>query len=750
MPPKGNARRNQATERQAPRQQEVRDDMYGDYDNGGGMDFENDNRDERPKEQTKPPPDQEKGIKEDEDLMNEMFTKTITAMNPNVSKALVRYQFRDSCFKPDPSAMDHLAVHFSMDGECLHVDSDEWKEQHMMTGGADMSRTALQVGESELKKDVPAQGGKVKTLKNQFNFTERACVTFTNPLRNREILTEPPPTAEMAGAVTQWDIFDTYLDDVNKQIIMKDIKDGKRHEGADLEEEEKKQIVVVKTTEEVFQGPKMAKALKIMERLVGQNDESAIFYDYKFWEHLNSPDTALVNSCSFLPLWRFSFDKVKQPRKTVTSVCWNRVYHDLFAVGYGTYEFQHASKQGPGLICCYSLKNTSFPEYSLTTQSGVICLDFHPTIPSLLVAGLYDGTVCVFDVKNKAAEPIFSSTDPKTKHTDPVWQVCWQQRSAAQVEKEQANAVDPIVPGQIEEKKGPLNFFSVSSDGRFTNWIVNKNDLINEEVIQLKLMPRKDADGESAKEQDDQNLVPLACGCCFDFNPSIDMIVIGTEEGAIQTYNTEYNSTFVMAYEGHHMAVYAVRWNHFNPGVFISCSADWTVKVWEYKSRLAVMTFDLNSSCGDVCWAPFKSTVFACVTADGWVRLFDLAVNKHEPIGEYISQVSSKNAKATGVKLTHLAFNPKEYVVAVGDERGIVTCLKLAQNLRKLSAKTLEEIDPLVEMKALNDLLIIQDERGHIITPVPIQPKLKMKPKKEEVKVEVKAKKKGEEEEGGD
>lgn len=30
------------------------------------------------------------------------------------------------------------------------------------------------------------------------------------------------------------------------------------------------------------------------------------------------------------------------------------------------------------------------------------------------------------------------------------------------------------------------------------------------------------------------------------------------------------------------MAVYAVRWNYYHPDIFISCSADWTIKIWDH------------------------------------------------------------------------------------------------------------------------------------------------------------------------
>lgn len=40
-------------------------------------------------------------------------------------------------------------------------------------------------------------------------------------------------------------------------------------------------------------------------------------------------------------------------------------------------------------------------------------------------------------------------------------------------------------------------------------------------------------------------------------------------------------------FQAHHMAVYAVKWNHFHPKTFISCSADWTVKVWDHTYKYA-------------------------------------------------------------------------------------------------------------------------------------------------------------------
>lgn len=160
----------------------------------------------------------------------------------------------------------------------------------------------------------------------------------------------------------------------------------------------------------------MSRCLKIMERMIVQNAEYPFFHDYKYYkDDTNDPESDSFGSV--LPLWRFTSDKAR--KKAVTAICWNPRYTDMFAVAYGTYEFQ---SQTSGLICCFTIKNPNWPEFMFTTESGVMCIDFHPTCPALIAAGCYDGTVMVFDIrygpKNK---PIYQSTVRTCKHTDPVW-----------------------------------------------------------------------------------------------------------------------------------------------------------------------------------------------------------------------------------------------------------------------------------------------------------------------------------------
>jgi len=402
---------------------------------------------------------------------------------------------------------------------------------------------------------------------------------------------------------------------------------------------------------------------------VNQNSYDDIAQDFKYWE--DQSDQFREGEGTLLPLWKFYNERAK--RRHVTAIAWNPEYLDLFAVGYGSFDFV---KQMSGLICCYSLKNPSHPEYTFTTDSGVMCLDFHPQHSSLLAVGLYDGTVMVYEVRNKINRPIRQSTVKNGKHTDPVWQVSWQE----------------------EDLSKSLNFFSVSSDGRVTLWTMSKSELVYQDVMELKLV----SNAADRDPDDDTTLGSLAGGCCFNFNKTSDhLFVVGTEEGNIHKCSKAYNSQYLETYFGHHMAVYTVCWNFHHPRVFLSASADWTVKLWDHNNPKAVMSFDLNNAVGDVAWCPSSSTTFAAVTSDGKVHVYDLNENKHEPMCE--QKIVRK------AKLTKISFNPKHPIILVGDDRGCVTSLKLSPNLRKGDAD-IAKLDKIMEVALKGDTQAGEEE----------------------------------------
>lgn len=599
-----------------------------------------------------------------EHVLDEEITRTLTGENPNKPKNVCRFSYKDRCFKPDPQGQgDNIAIHFSLEGSIMHVDSEECKRRKDRAGKLceDNSPGGMVTVDNEATSATSGSSSVFSIsnciedhTKNQFNFSERASQTFNNPLKSRGVNTEPPPITQYEDDVNQWRVYDSYKSDfILNQSIDKQ-EGGVRNISFD---DKLASIVLSKDAPsaaktEIIHCKSMENALRTVERIINQNAEDEIYNDFKYFE--DKADEFRNGEGTLLPLWRFSTERSN--RKQVTSLSWNLRYKTMFAVGYGSYDFL---RQGTGMVCCFSLKNTSSPELVLSTESGVMCLDFHPQHPSLLAVGCYDGTVLVYDISNRTKRPIYSSSLRSGKHSDPVWQVCWHDCGGPSKE---------------------LDFYSISTDGKVANWTMSKSELKMEPFMHLKLI-------NTLKEgSDDQALSVLAGGCTFDFNKKLeDLFLVGTEEGSIHECSKAYRGQYIQTYVGHHMGIHRVRWNPFHADIFISCSSDWTVKVWDHKSSNCILNFDLGSAVGDVCWSPYSSTVFAAITTDGKVHVFDLSKNKREPL---CAQKVVKRAR-----LTNAAFNAKEFVLIVGDDRGGVHSLKLSPNLRKLISSDEDKVE---------------------------------------------------------
>jgi dynein intermediate chain 1 len=258
----------------------------------------------------------------------------------------------------------------------------------------------------------------------------------------------------------------------------------------------------------------------------------------------------------------------------------------------------------------------------------------------------------VFDIRLKSNnKPIYQSTVRTNKHTDPVWQVRW----------------------QPEEAGKTLNFYSISSDGRVTNWQLMKNKLEAEEVIKLKLVVDQDKELQDNKKE--AFTYGLAGGMCFDFNPYHDSeFLVGTEEGKIHLCSKAFSGQYLETYEGHYLAVYAVKWNTFDPKVFLSCSADWTIKMWMVDMTRPIVRYDLRCPVGDIQWAPYSSTVFAAVTSEGQLKVYDLNQEKHRELCNFTAIGGKQPA-------LHVSFNKHDPIILVGDERSGVNSFKLSNIL---------------------------------------------------------------------
>ena len=118
---------------------------------------------------------------------------------------------------------------------------------------------------------------------------------------------------------------------------------------------------------------------------------------------------------------------------------WNSHQQDLLAVSYGDTRATSYKKmqERRGLILFWSLKNPTYPARSIATKSDVTCLNFSQQHPNMIAAGMLDGHVGVWDLRQASDAPVLQSgmshsAQGDRKHTDAVTEVMWTRDRSAQ------------------------------------------------------------------------------------------------------------------------------------------------------------------------------------------------------------------------------------------------------------------------------------------------------------------------------
>ena len=393
-------------------------------------------------------------------------------------------------------------------------------------------------------------------------------------------------------------------------------------------------------------------ALRVVERVAAQNS----YHE----EHLAYRNIMQAGDKTELKrLW--GFECAASAGRNVSCVEWNPENPDMLAVGYGEFDF---SRQGDGMLLFWSLKNPTYPDKIIATKCGVTSIAFSRAHPNLLAAGLYDGTVCIYDVrKTDQTKPMLASGHTSGKHSDPVWGLKWVDQGAER--------------GEV--------LVSISTDGRITQWNMKKG-LEHTVLMVLKRVTATAkhgaADGKdvAAAAGSEGIISRRASGLCFDFCPKdSNLYVAGTEDGHLHKCSCSYNEQHLDNYFGHAGPVYQLRWSPFCANTFISCSADWTIKLWDQEHSSPIFSFQSTTDyVSDICWSPTNSTIFAAVTGDGRVDVWDISANTLDPV----------QSVQTDRRLTTVKFAPDCAVLVTGNDAGAVEVYQLSGSLAESTGRT--------------------------------------------------------------
>mmetsp|Transcript_1059 Transcript_1059/g.1511 ORF Transcript_1059/g.1511 Transcript_1059/m.1511 type:complete len:210 (-) Transcript_1059:202-831(-) len=197
----------------------------------------------------------------------------------------------------------------------------------------------------------------------------------------------------------------------------------------------------------------------------------------------------------------------------------------------------------------------------------------------------------------------------------------------------------------------------------------------------------------TAVENHDAFISRLTSGMAFDFSKRDERVYISaTEDGWIHKCSTSYNEQFLESYQGHMGPVYRVRFSPFKPEMFLSASADWTIRMWHDGRQSSLLTFQSGShEVNDVQWCPTNSTVFGCVTNSGRLEIWDFSLSTVKPV----MHVRSRS------ELSCLLFSPTCPVVVCAGKDGKVRCYRI-HNVEREYDTLQEQQDRLEEVIKAN------------------------------------------------
>mmetsp|Transcript_14075 Transcript_14075/g.20165 ORF Transcript_14075/g.20165 Transcript_14075/m.20165 type:complete len:557 (+) Transcript_14075:460-2130(+) len=389
----------------------------------------------------------------------------------------------------------------------------------------------------------------------------------------------------------------------------------------------------------------------------------------------------------------------------VTSMDWNRSNEDILAVGYKLDTSSDENVLSRGMVLLWSLCNPNCPQNTMFVDSGVTCLAFSSDLPCMLSVGTENGNILLYDIyssqKSSILHPIADSADVYGSNHSAIWELKWiSKRSSGE--------------GQPSESKRTNHEYlvSVGSDGRVLEWSTEKGLSLSCTLMLFKHANRHP-----------KCICETTGALCIDFLPQLSnrpndedishhsssslspsTYLVGTEDGRIHRCSYTYMEQPLETYSGHSGPVYHIRFSPLLPDVFLTCSADWSVKVWRkiadatkvksqgtFLEEKSFRPLDLLDAINDVAWSYTSPTVFASVSEDGRLQLYDVSKSSSEPIQTLFSkgvdshiggQHESTFAENPTKKVTRrpaftcISFNRKSPILVVGDTIGNVFVYK--------------------------------------------------------------------------
>lgn len=444
-----------------------------------------------------------------------------------------------------------------------------------------------------------------------------------------------------------------------------------------------------------------------------------------------------------------------------TGVSWNSSGSSL-GVTYGRTDITGWCNS-PGAVCVWNVFGKGFkpdnPDYTLDHASCLMCLAYHPTIPSIVAAGSFNGEVLYWDLARGGDHPAIVSPIAEYTHTEPVTKLAWVRESSSSAE---------------------YLLCSTSSDGRVLFWdLANglKHPVIGGRVSRAGGDSKSSRSGGVYPGTYGVTAVAFSGGIAANMRPQ--WLVAGQEGGSFlrsqayrllaggrlteghfglsrdsttlyfdpSLYQSLRKGEEAFAHDAHVGNVTALDFSPFSRNLFLSCGTDGTIHLkhllesaplrqWEpslagaadkdatganskQRASRRVGAEAPFSPVTGVQFSPTRPLVFAAASMSGCVYLYDLVENENSPTavlevpaeadGDTDGGASAggkrtagrRRDKKTPALLSDLAFNRKQRgFVAAADLSGAVHIWKLGWGLTAAGPAESEKLEAIESVAA--------------------------------------------------
>ncbi|XP_078502382.1 cytoplasmic dynein 2 intermediate chain 2-like isoform X2 [Lissotriton helveticus] len=392
---------------------------------------------------------------------------------------------------------------------------------------------------------------------------------------------------------------------------------------------------------------------------------------------VNWSEQNLTVSC----LQSLQFPEAVEQSLQITGVSWNST-GSVVACSYGRLDDGDWSTE-KSFVCTWNLDrrglNPKHPDVVLDVPSSVLCLAFHPMQPSLIAGGLYTGEVLVWDTSRTDDSLLWRTGLTGDTHTDPVCQVDWQQDGA---------------------RSQRFHVRSVSTDGKILVWQMAGEGLLalsHGFALVAQQMPRNTHVKKHGRGDTAVGVTSLSFS---HFDPSL--FVVGVEGGYLLKCSSMVEKMALTStacsiplkapaqftFSPHGGPVYCVDCSPFHRNLFLSAGTDGHAHVYSMLQAQPLRSLPLSSKyLFGARWSPVRPLLFAAVSGEGEVLLYDLGKSSQKPAA-VIKQTSD------GQPVHCLEFNQKQtHLLAAGDATGVLKIWQLSSEFTEQGPREVDQLD---------------------------------------------------------